>query len=163
MSEEEGGEKCKKAHMTTEEGEDNEDTKEVFGVPRVMAEEQRDALGMLTQALAQVAERLVAMEARDGERLAMEQETIEIRRAHLVMARRAADCEEEWLELEIVQLSIAQQWTEDLWKMGTFMQSPFIYSSKGKERAVKTEVEVEVEERGEEADNEDEDVQGEEE
>ena len=49
--------------MMTEEGEDDEDTKEVFGVLRAMAEEQRDALGMLTQTLAQVAERLVAMEA----------------------------------------------------------------------------------------------------
>ena len=73
-----GGEKHKKAHMTTEEGEDNEDTEEVFGVPRVMAEEQRDTLGMLTQALAQVAERMAAAEARDEERLAMEWEMIEI-------------------------------------------------------------------------------------
>ena len=73
------------------------------------------------------------------------------------MARKATDCEEEWLELERVQLSIAQQQTEDLWKMGTLMRSPFVYSSKGKERAVETE----AEERGEEADDEDEDAQGE--
>ena len=46
------------------------------------------------------------------------------------------DHEEEWLELERVQMSIAQQWMEDLWKIGTLMWSPFIYSSKGKERAV---------------------------
>ena len=65
-------------HTTTEEGEDDEDTEEVFRVPRAMAEEQRDALGMLTQTLAQVAERLVAVEARDEERLAMEQERMEI-------------------------------------------------------------------------------------
>ena len=103
-----GREKHKKARTTMEEGEDDEDTKEVFGVPRVMAEEQRDALGMLTQVLAQVAERMAAMEAHDAERLAMEQETMEIRRVHLAMARRAADREEEWLELERVQLSIAQ-------------------------------------------------------
>ena len=45
--------------------------------------------------------------------------------------------------------------------MGTLMRSPFIYSSKGKERAVKTE--VEAEEGGEETDDEDEDAQGEEE
>ena len=43
--------------------------------------------------------------------------------------------------------------------MGTLMWSPFVYSSKGKERVV----EMEAEERGEEADNEDEDAQGEEE
>ncbi|KIM65160.1 hypothetical protein SCLCIDRAFT_22969 [Scleroderma citrinum Foug A] len=115
-----------------EEGEDNEDTEEVFRVPRVMVEEQHNMLGMLTQALVQVAERMVAAEVCDEERLAMEWETIEIRR-----------------------------WTEDLWKMGTLMQSPFVYSSKGKERAV--EMETEAEERGEEADDEDKDVQGEEE
>ena len=61
--------------------------------------------------------------------------------------------------MDRVQLSIAQQRTEDLWKMGTLMWSPFVYSSKGKERVVETE----AEERGEEADNEDEDAQGEEE
>ena len=90
-----GGEKRKKAHTTTEEGEDDEDTEEVFGVPRVMAEEQRNMLGMLTQALAQVAERMAAAEVRDEERLAMEWETMEIRRAHLVMVRRATDRKEE--------------------------------------------------------------------
>ena len=73
-----GGEKRKKAHTTTEEGEDDDETEEVFGVPRVMAEEQCDALGMLTQALAQVAERMAAAEAHDEERLMMEQETVEI-------------------------------------------------------------------------------------
>ena len=95
--------------MMTEEGEDDKDTKEVFGVLRAMAEEQRDALGMLTQTLAQVAERLVAMEAQDEERLAMEWEQMEIQRAHLAIARRAMDREEERLELERVQTSIAQQ------------------------------------------------------
>ena len=89
-----GREKHKKARTTTEEGEDNNNTKEVFGVPRVIAEEQHDALGMLTQALAQVAERMAAMEACDEERLALERETVEIRRAHLAMAR-ATDREEE--------------------------------------------------------------------
>ena len=48
------------------------------------------------------------MEVCDEERLAMEWEAIEICRAHLVMARRATDREEERLELERVQLSIAQ-------------------------------------------------------
>ena len=156
-----GREKRKKAHTTTEEGEDDNNTEEVFGVPRVMAEEQHDVLGMLTQVLAQVAERMAAMEACDEERLALEWEMVEIRRAHLAMVRRAADREEEQLEMDRVQLSIAQQWTEDLWKMGTLMQSPFVYLSKGKERAV--EAEAEVEEGGEEADDEDEDAQGEEE
>ena len=134
--------------MTTEEGEDDEDTEEVFGVPRVMAEEQRDTLGMLTQTLAQVAERLVATEAQDEERLAMEQERMEIQRAYLAIARRAADRKEERLELERVQTSITQQQMEDLWKIGMLMRSPFVYSSKEKERVVETEVEVEAEGRG---------------
>ena len=156
-----GGEKRKKARTTMEEGEDDEDTEEVFGVPRVMAEEQCNVLGMLTQALAQVAERMVAAEARDEERLALEWKMVEIRRAHLAMVRRAADREEEQLEMNRVQLSIAQQRTEDLWKMRTLMRSPFVYSCKGtgKEKAVETE----ADEGGEEADNEDEDAQGEEE
>ena len=156
-----GREKCKKVHTTTEEGEDNDETKEVFRVPRVMVEEQHNTLGMLTQVLVQVAERMAATEARGEERLAMEQETVEIQRVHLAMVRRAADHEEEWLEMDQVQLSIAQQRTEDLWKMGTLMQSPFIYLSKGKERVVETE--AEAEEVGEEVDDEDEDAQGEEE
>ena len=61
-----------------EEGEEDEDTEEVFGVPGAMAEEQRDVLGMLTQMLAQVVERLAATEACDKERLAMEWEQMEI-------------------------------------------------------------------------------------
>ena len=61
-----GGEKCKKTHTTTEEGEEEE---EIFRVPKVMAEEQHDALGMLTQSLAQLSERLAASEAREVERL----------------------------------------------------------------------------------------------
>ena len=158
-----GGEKCKKAHMTTEEGEDDEDTEEVFGVLRAMAEEQRDALGMLTQMLAQVTERLVAMGACDEERLVMEWERMEIRRAHLVITRRATDWDKERLELEQVRTSLGQQWTEDLWQMGTLMWSPFIYSAKGKEKEVETEAEAEAEEKGDKAHNEDEDVQGEEE
>ena len=57
-----GGEKHKKVHTTTEKGEEDDDTKEVFGVLRAMVEEQRDMLGMLTQTLA-------AMEVCDEERL----------------------------------------------------------------------------------------------
>ena len=93
----------------------------------------------------------------------MEQEQMEIQRAHLAIVRRAMDWDKERLELEWVRTSLGQQWTEDLWRMGTLMQSPFVYSSKGKEKEVETEAEVEVEEKGEEADDEDEDAQGEEE
>ena len=87
----------------------------------------------------------------------MEWEWMEIRRAHLAIARRAT----ERLELERVRTSLRQQWTEDLWQMGTLMQSPFVYFSKGKEKEVETE--VEAEEKGEEVDDKDEDVQEEEE
>ena len=154
-----GGEKHKKVCTTTEEGKGDNDTKEVFRVPRAMVEEQRDMLGMLTQMLAQVVERLAAAEAQDEERLAMERERMEIQRAHLVIVRRAADWDEERLELEQVRTSLGQQRMEDLWQMGSLMQTPFVYSSKGKEK----EIETEVEEKGEEADDEDEDAQGEEE
>ena len=139
-----------------EEGKDDEDTEEVFGVPRAMAEEQRDVLGMLTQTLAQVAERLAATEACDEERLVME-----IRRVHLAIVRRATDRNKERLELERVRTLLGQQQMEDLWWMGTLMQSPFVYSSKGKEKEVGTE--VGVEEKGDEVDDEDEEAQGEEE
>ena len=156
-----GEEKHKKACMTMEEGEEDDNTKEVFGVLRVMVEEQMDALGMLTQTLAQVAEKLAAMEAQDEERLVMEWEQMEIWRVHLVITRRAADCDKERLELEQVRTLLGQQWTEDLWQMGTLMWSPFIYLSKGKGKEVK--VEDGMEEKGDKADNEDEDVQREEE
>ncbi|KIM50249.1 hypothetical protein SCLCIDRAFT_34478 [Scleroderma citrinum Foug A] len=131
----------KKAHTMTEEGEDDEDTEEVFGVLRAMVEEQRDALRMLTQTLAQVTERLAAAGVRDEERLAMEQERMEIRRAHLAIARRAMDRDKERLELERVRTLLA----------------------KGKEKEVETGAEAEAEEKGEKVDNEDEDAQGEEE
>ncbi|KIM65164.1 hypothetical protein SCLCIDRAFT_22973 [Scleroderma citrinum Foug A] len=137
-----GGEEHKKAHTMMEEGEEDEDTEEVFGVPRAMAEEQRDMLGMLTQMLAQM-------------------EQMEIQRAHLAIVRRVMDWDKERLELEWVRTSLGQQWTEDLWQMGTLMQSPFVYLAKGKEKEVETE--VGAEEKGEKADNKDEDMQGEEE
>ena len=69
-----GASKRKKARNTTEE--DEVDEEEVFGVPRVMAEEQCDALGMLTQTLAQLAERMGASEARERERVEIERELL---------------------------------------------------------------------------------------
>ena len=90
----------------------------------------------------------------------MEQEQMEIQRAHLAIVRRAMDWDKERLELEWVRTSLGQQWTEDLWWMGTLMQSPFVYSSKGKKKEVEMEVEAE---KGEEVDDEDKDAQGEEE
>jgi len=60
-----GGEKCKKTHTTTEEGEEEE---EMFGVLKTMVEEQCNTLGMLTQSLAQLSEQL----AREDKRVEME-------------------------------------------------------------------------------------------
>ena len=93
----------------------------------------------------------------------MEWEWMEIWRAHLVIVRRAADWDKERLELEQVRTSLGQQQMEDLWWMGTLMRSPFIYLAKGKEKEVKTGAEAEVEEKGDEADDEDKDAQGKEE
>jgi len=76
-----GGEKHKKTRTTMEEGEDEE---EMFGVPKAMAEEQRDALGMLTQSLAQLLERLAASKVQEIERL-------EIKREHLALERRRCE------------------------------------------------------------------------
>jgi len=55
--------------MTTEEGEEEE---EMFRVPKAMAEEKCDTLGMLTQSLAQLLEQLAASEVREVERLEIE-------------------------------------------------------------------------------------------
>ena len=79
----------------------------------------------------------------------------------MAIVRRATDRDEERLELEQVRTSLGQQWTEDLWQMGTLMWAPFIYLAKGKEKEVETE--AGAEEKGEEADDKDKDAQGEEE
>ena len=89
----------------------------------------------------------------------MEQEWMEIWRAHLVIMRRATDRDEERLELEWVRTLLGQQRMEELWWMGTLMWTPFICSSKGKEKEIK----MEAEEKGEEVDDKDKDAQGEEE
>jgi len=58
-----GASKHKKAWNMTEE--DKADEEDVFGVPQAMVEEQHDVLGMLTQMLAQLAEWLGVLEARE--------------------------------------------------------------------------------------------------
>jgi len=87
-----GASKRKKARNTMEE--DEADEEEVFGVPRAMAEEQRDVLGMLTQTLAQLAERMGASEARERERMMIEREQLELERECLELERRRAAMEE---------------------------------------------------------------------
>jgi len=87
-----GASKRKKAWNTTEE--DEADEEEVFGVPRAMAEEQCDALGMLTQTLAQLAEWMGASEARERERVEIERERLELERERLELERRRAAMEE---------------------------------------------------------------------
>jgi len=85
-----GASKHKKAWNTTEE--DEADEEEVFGVPQAMAEEQRDALGMLTQTLAQLAEWMGALEAQ--ERVEIEREWLELEHERLELERRCATMEE---------------------------------------------------------------------
>jgi len=141
-----GGEKRKKTRTTTEEGEDEE---EMFGVLKAMAEEQRDALGMLTQSLAQLSEQLAASEAREVEQL-------EIKRERLALERRWSAREDERIEMERARLEIEQQRVEDMWRLGTLVRAPFVQgSSTGStwrelEAAKTTDVE-----KGAEADDED--------
>jgi len=151
-----GGDKRKKARTTTEEGEDEEE-EEVFGVPKAMAEEQRDALGMLTQSLAQLSERLAASEAREVERLKIERE-------RLALERRRLAREDKRVEMERARLEIEQQRAEDMWRLGTFVRTPFVQgSSTGSTRRELEVTKVLEVEKGAEADDEDEDAQGEEE
>ncbi|KIM56827.1 hypothetical protein SCLCIDRAFT_29256 [Scleroderma citrinum Foug A] len=70
------------------------------------------------------------------------------------------DWDKERLELEQVRTLLGQQQMEDLSQMGTLMWSPFIYSSKGKEKEIEMEAGAEAEEKGEEADDKDDNVQG---
>ena len=151
-----GGDKRKKACMTTEEGEDDEE-EEVFGVPKAMVEEQRDVLGMLTQSLVQLSERLAASEVREVERLEIEHE-------RLALERRQSVREDERVEMERAQLEIEQQQAKDMWWLGTFVWTPFVQgSSTGSTRRELEVTKVSEVEKGVEVDNEDEDAQGEEE
>jgi len=87
-----GASKCKKARNTTEE--DKADEEEVFGVPQAMAEEQHNALGMLTQMLVQLTEQMGALEAREQEQMVIERERLELEREHLELERRHTAMEE---------------------------------------------------------------------
>jgi len=141
-----GGEKHKKTHTTTEEGEEEE---EIFGVPKAMAEEQHDALGMLTQSLAQLSEQLAASEAREVERLEIEQE-------HLALERRRSAREDKRVEMERARLEIEQQWVEDMWRLGMLVRAPFVQgSSTGSTQRELEAAKATNVEKGAEADNED--------
>ena len=59
-----------------------------------MAEEQRDVLGMLTQTLVQLAERMGASEAREQEWVEIEREHLELEWERLELERRRAAMEE---------------------------------------------------------------------
>ena len=141
-----GGEKHKKTRTTTEEGEEEE---EIFGVPKAMAEEQRNALGMLTQSLAQLSERLAASEVREVERLEFEQE-------RLALERRRSAREDERVEMERARLEIEEQRAEDMWRLGTLVRVPFVQgSSTGSMRRELEAAKATDVEKGAEADDED--------
>ena len=134
-----GASKCKKARNTMEE--DEADEEEVFGVPQAMAEEQRDALGMLTQTLAQLAEQLGASEAREREWVEIESEHLELEHKRLELERRRAAMEEKW--------------TTNMDHISMVMRCQFVEgSSSGTTRREITAVEQE-EEKGADGDNED--------
>jgi len=149
-----GGEKRKKTRTTMEEGEEEE---EIFRVPKAMVEEQRNALGMLTQSLAQLSERLAASEVREVERL-------EIERERLALERRRSAREDERIEMERARLEIEQQRAEDMWRLGTLVRAPFVQgSSMGSTRRELEAAKATDVEKGAEADDEDgmADVEGE--
>ena len=106
-----GASKRKKVRNMTEE--DEVDEEEVFGVPRAMVEEQRDALGMLTQTLAQLAERMGASEAREWERVEIERERLELERERLELERRRATMEErKTTDMDHISMAMRRQFVE---------------------------------------------------
>jgi len=106
-----GASKHKKAWNTTEE--DKADEEEVFGVPRAMAEEQCDALGMLTQTLAQLAERMGASEVREREQVEIERERLELERERLELERRRAAMEErQTTDMDHISMAMCCQFVE---------------------------------------------------
>ena len=116
-----GGEKWKKAHMTMEEGGDNEDnTEEVFGVPKAMVEQQHDTLGMLTKMLAQMEERMAVavVEAREVTRAEKQERHMAVMEVavleHLALEWRRLAWEDERLEMERVCMEIKQQWVDNM-------------------------------------------------
>ena len=121
----------------------------MFGVPKAMAEEQRDTLGMLTQSLAQLSEQLAASEAREVERL-------EIERERLALKRRWSVWEDKRVEMERARLEIEQQRAEDMWHLGMLVRAPFVQgSSTGSTRRELEAAKATDVEKGAEADNED--------
>ena len=124
-----GGEKHKKAHMTMEEGEDNEDdVEEIFRVLKAMVEEQRDTLGMLTQMLAQMEERMAAAEVREVVRVEQQERHMAVLE-YLALKRKRSAWEDERLEMEREHMEVEQQRVDDMWRLGTFAQAPFIQGS----------------------------------
>ena len=89
---------------TTEE--DEADEEEVFRVPRAMAEEQRNVLGMLTQTLAQLAEWMGALEVWERERVEIERERLELER------RRAAMEERQTADMDCISMVMRRQFVE---------------------------------------------------
>jgi len=106
-----GASKRKKAHNMTEE--DEVDEEEVFGVPRAMAEEQRNALGMLTQTLAQLTERMGVSEAWEQEQVEIKREQLELERKRLELEWRRAVMEERRMtDMDHISMAMRCQFVE---------------------------------------------------
>jgi len=107
-----GASKYKKVWNTTEEDEVDE---EVFRVPRAMAEEQRDALGMLTQTLVQLTERMGVSEVWEREQVEIERERLELERERLELEQRRAAMEERrTADMDRISMVMRRQFVEGL-------------------------------------------------
>jgi len=95
--------------------EEDEADEEVFRVPRAMAEEQRDALGMLTQTVAQLAEQMGALEAWEREQVEIERERLELECERLELERRHAAMEErQTTDMDHISMAMRRQFVEGL-------------------------------------------------
>ena len=82
-------------------------------MPRAMAEEQRDALGMLTQTLAQLTERMGALEAWEREWVEIEREWLELEHERLELERRRATMEERrTADMDHISMVMQRQFVE---------------------------------------------------
>jgi len=76
-------------------------------------EEQHDALGMLTQMLAQLAEQMGASEVREQEQVEIEREQLKLECERLELERRCAAMEERWTaDMDCISMVMWRQFVE---------------------------------------------------
>ena len=121
--------------------EDKADEEEVFRVPQAMVEEQCDVLGMLTQMLAQLTERLGVLQVR-------EREWVEIKREHLKLEHKR-------LELERRRAAMEERWTSDMDRISMVMWCQFVQGLLTGMTQKEITVAEQEEEKGADGDDED--------